>query len=128
MLGERVRDRSGLFRVRVGPVGLEHFAGFLPPGRLARELRTVVGFYCGDPLSFDVEVTLRGDEVPELPLGEDRTLGRLGWTTWVRSRPCGDRSVVFAPPGGGQPAGFPPADWPRSRLWRYADGIGRSEA
>lgn len=95
LLGERVFDRSGKFRVRLGPVGFEHFARFLPPGDEAAQLREIVRFYCGDPLEFDVEVTLRGAEVPETPLGGAGLLGRLAWTSWLKSRPCDDQAVVF---------------------------------
>jgi len=98
LLGERIFDRSGKFRVKVGPVGLERYLEFLPPGRAAGELRSLVEFYCGDPLEFDIQVTLRGEEVPDTPLGERGLLGRLSWTSWLKSGPCGDKTVVFTPP------------------------------
>lgn len=99
LLGERVFDRSGKFRIRVGPVGFEQYVDFLPPGRAAAEMRTLVEFYCGDPLAFDYQVTLRGDEVPDTPLAARGMLGRLSWTSWLKSGPCGDKAVVFAGTG-----------------------------
>ena len=98
LLGERVYDRSGKFRVKIGPVGFEHYLRFLPPGDEAAELRELVTFYCDDPLDFDVQVTLRGDEVPDTPLGEQGMLGRLSWTSWLKSQPSDDKSVTFNVP------------------------------
>lgn len=95
LLGERLYDRSGKFRVRIGPVGFDDYVRFLPPSRGSQELAELVRFYCEDPLECDVQVTLRGDQVPETPLGEHGMLGRLAWTSWLKSAPCGDKSVVL---------------------------------
>lgn len=98
LVGERVYDRAGKFRIRVGPVDFKQYCEFLPPGKAAAELREVVQFFCTDPLEFDLEVTLRKEEVPETPLGERGMYGRLAWTSWVRSGPCPDQSIVFQSP------------------------------
>lgn len=96
LLGERIFDRSGKFRVRVGPVGFDDYAQFLPNGSAAADLAEIVRFYCEDPLEHDISVTLRGEEVPETPLGEPGLLGRLSWTTWLKSQPSEDKSVIFS--------------------------------
>ena len=62
-----------------------------PEGALVEQLS-------GDPLDFDVEVTLKADEVPDLPLGDEGMLGRLSWTSWLKSKPGEEKSVVFRPP------------------------------
>lgn len=108
LLGERIFDRSGKFRLQVGPLGLERYLEFLPPGQAAGELRALVEFYCGDPLEFDIEVTLRGEEVPETPVGQRGLLGRLSWTSWLKSGPCVDKVVIFAPPREGSGGGDAP--------------------
>jgi len=95
LLGERIYDRSGKFRVKIGPVGYDHYVRFLPPGDEAAGLRRLVRFYCGDPLAFDIELTLRGEEVPETPLGGAGLLGRLAWTTWLKAKPSPDKAVIF---------------------------------
>jgi type VI secretion system protein ImpH len=95
LVGERIFDCSGKFRVRVGPVGFDDYLRFLPTGEAAADLSEVIHFYCEDPLQHDVEVTLRGEEVPETPLGRKDMLGRLSWTTWLKSRPSEDKSVIF---------------------------------
>lgn len=103
LVGERIFDRSGKFRVKLGPVGFEDYSRFLPTGSAAAELAQIVKLYCGDPLDFDIQVTLKGDEVPDLPLRGQGFLGRLSWTSWLKSKPCGDKSAIFSVPSG-QPA------------------------
>jgi len=100
LLGERMFDRSGKFRIQVGPIGFDDYRRFLPPGDAAADLAELVHFYCGDPLEFDKQVTLRGEEVPETPLGvpgDHGMLGRLSWTVWLKSKPMPDKAVVFPP-------------------------------
>lgn len=95
LLGERLFDRSGKFRVKIGPVGFDDFVRFLPSGDASSELAELVRFYCEDPLECDAEVTLRGEEVPDTPLGGEGMLGRLSWTSWLKSGPAEDKSVVL---------------------------------
>jgi type VI secretion system protein ImpH len=102
LLGERIFDRSGKFRVKVGPVGFDDYLRFLPTGEATADMRELVHFYCDDPLENDVEVTLRGDDVPETPLGREGPMGRLSWTTWVKSVPSKDQPVIFNAPQQGR--------------------------
>jgi type VI secretion system protein ImpH len=83
-LGERVYDRSSTFRVSVGPVGLDDFLGFLPPGERIAELREIVDLMNGDALDYEVELCLKETEVPPLQLSSDRAM--LGWSTWMGRR------------------------------------------
>lgn len=100
LLGERVFDRAGKFRIKLGPVGFDDYTRFLPNSEATAELAEVTRFFCEDPFDFDVQLTLRGDEVPETPLGEHQFLGRLSWTSWLKSQPCEDKSVIFNTPAG----------------------------
>ncbi len=95
LLGERKHDRSGKFRIRIGPVGLREFEQFIPGQPGAEELRRIVSYFLSDPLLFEVEVILRGEEVPEQQFAERGVIGRLGWSSWSKSRPCPDKSVLF---------------------------------
>jgi type VI secretion system protein ImpH len=101
LVGQRIFDRSGKFRVKVGPVGFDDYTRFLPTGDAVADLGELAHFYCDDPLEHDIEVTLRGEEVPETPLGQPGPLGRLSWTTWLKSQPSEDQPVVFAATGQG---------------------------
>ena len=96
VLGSRVYDRNGKFRIRLGPLGLEGFLRFLPMETDKAELKELVRLYLLDELDFDVEVCLKADEVPPLRLGDEDRPGLLGWTTWCGQRLGEDRCVVFS--------------------------------
>jgi type VI secretion system protein ImpH len=93
--GAQVWDVQTKFRVRLGPLGYGAFLDFLPDPApvVARKayflLVHLVRLYAGLELDFDVQLVLKGGEVPECRLSDDGSVGaRLGWNTWVRSVPC----------------------------------------
>lgn len=92
-LGERVFDRGGTFRVAVGPLGLGAFLDFLPGAPRLTELRELVDLVNGDGLDYDIELSLRREEVPALRLGVEP--GRLGRTTWLGAPPEAAPRVRF---------------------------------
>jgi type VI secretion system protein ImpH len=79
VLGSRIWDVQGSFRIVVGPLDYEQFRGFLPDGAQMLELSALARSFIGAVLSFDVQLILRGPEIPALQLGG----GRLGWNTWL---------------------------------------------
>jgi type VI secretion system protein ImpH len=85
-LGERVWDVQGSFRLHIGPLSYGQFLGFMPEGDDLTRLGELTKLYVGPDLSFDVQLTLKKDEVPMLRLAG---LGapRLGWNTWLRHEP-----------------------------------------
>ena len=90
-------DRAGKFRVIVGPVGWERFQRFLPDGDEFATLVALTRLFVTDPLQFDVEVRLKGEEVPDLRLGGEKPY-RVGWTTWIPADDMEDQAVVFRVP------------------------------
>lgn len=80
MLGERVWDCAGKFRVKVGPVGYSVFERFLPGKESLSRLAAIVRTWTGDALAWDLQVVLARDEVPATRL--DARSG-LGWNTWL---------------------------------------------
>lgn len=95
IVGASVYDRTGKFRVSIGPVDLATFKGFLPNGALMEQLRELVRLYLVDELEFDVEVWLQGDQVPSCVVGGTGEPARLGWTSWPVTQTGPDRAVVF---------------------------------
>jgi type VI secretion system protein ImpH len=94
VLGGRVWDHQGKFRIHLGPLTLAQYEAFLPPspngnpqsrggGTLLRKLVDWVRFYLCFELDWDVRLILKHDEVPALRLGRR---GQLGWTTWLGTR------------------------------------------
>ncbi|MFC1889888.1 type VI secretion system baseplate subunit TssG [Thermodesulfobacteriota bacterium] len=97
-LGQRVFDRTGGFRIALGPMGIEDFDRFLPGNRDLDALSELVGLYSTDRLDFDVELKLMGEEIPECRISSVEPV-MLGWTTWTgRPEGSGYRSVTFRSP------------------------------
>lgn len=93
VVGERVWDVEGKFRIRVGPLHYDQFIEFLPdssPNSHRKSfylLSHLVRFYAGAEFDFDVQLVLRPDAAPPCRLGVDEQFGgRLGWNTWIRNR------------------------------------------
>jgi type VI secretion system protein ImpH len=82
--GSRVWDRQNKFRVRIGPLSLRDYERLLPGGDSLARVVAMVRNYVGDQLTWDLNLSLRRAEVPPLRLGGS---ARLGWSTWVSSRP-----------------------------------------
>jgi type VI secretion system protein ImpH len=98
VLGAKIWDVQGSFRVRLGPLDYDQFLDFMPNGPQMAELAALTRTYAGPSLSYDVQLTLKAADIPPLQLSQDRRAGpQLGWNTWFPSeRPRGDASdAVF---------------------------------
>ncbi|MCE4057987.1 type VI secretion system baseplate subunit TssG [Pseudomonas sp. Au-Pse12] len=82
VLGERVRDRSGKFRIHIRELDWQRFHEFLPIGFGYQPLCALVRFTLRDPLDYDIRLVLRQEEIRELCIGEQNAC-RLGWTSWL---------------------------------------------
>jgi type VI secretion system protein ImpH len=90
IVGDEVWDQQCLARIRLGPLSLDRYLDFLPTGAAYKSLRSLVRFYAGDQLDFEVQLVLKGNETPGSELGsEGNTAPRLGWVTWMKSSPLG---------------------------------------
>lgn len=82
VLGERVRDCGGKFRIHVRQLSWERFHEFLPIGEGYQPFCALVRFTLRDPLDYDIRLVLRHEEIRELRIAEHNPC-RLGWTTWL---------------------------------------------
>lgn len=82
-IGTRVWSRSAKFRLRIGPLSLTDYQRLLPGSASVARLTSIVRAYVGDALDWDVNLVLRGDQVPRAVLGGDT---RLGQTSWIGRR------------------------------------------
>ncbi len=80
ILGERVWDVSGKFRIKLGPLTKQQFASFLPGTRQLVEVAQFTQLYAGNQFDFDIQLELLADEVPAIQLGEQ---SMLGFNTWL---------------------------------------------
>ncbi|HEX8338504.1 MAG TPA: type VI secretion system baseplate subunit TssG [Pyrinomonadaceae bacterium] len=86
--GARVWDAQSKFRVWFGPLKLSQFERLLPAGPDYPAAVRLGRLMCGAELDFDMRLVLKAREVPDCVLGEGGvTRPRLGWTTWLKTRP-----------------------------------------
>ncbi|HMP03793.1 MAG TPA: type VI secretion system baseplate subunit TssG [Gemmatales bacterium] len=95
VIGSRVWNIQSKLRIVVGPLSYRQFLELLPDRQPSTERKTffllshLVRLYIGADLNFDVQLILRAPDVPGTQLKDDGSLGpRLGWNTWVLSRPA----------------------------------------
>ena len=77
VIGERLYDESGKFRIEIGPLRLDAFRDLLPGSEGAVRVDALVRLYASDWLDYDVDLLLRSEEAPPLRLGEASS-ARLG--------------------------------------------------
>jgi type VI secretion system protein ImpH len=102
VIGSRIWEAQGKFRIRLGPLTYQEFVDYLPggsslptqnkdhlpPGRAFRKLAQLARVYVRGEFDYDVQPTLHGHEVPWCQLGGNATPGpRLGLNTWIRNEP-----------------------------------------
>lgn len=85
VLGKQVWDSQNKFRIVIGPMPYHDYCRLLPGGDSQRRLLAWVKNYAGLALDWDVRLILQKAERPALQLGGAT---RLGWSTWLASRPA----------------------------------------
>jgi len=94
--GEQVFDLSGAFNIEIGPVDWATYLEILPDRATHVQTRAMVRLFVADPFSFTLEVKLKPGEVPPTQLTSDGQAGRLGLTSWVRTKDVPETSVIFS--------------------------------
>lgn len=95
MAGARVWQRDLRLRLVIGPLDHAGFVSFLPGGRAARALRSLVTLFTGVTLEYEVALVLRAADVRSVRMEKGQTLGRLGWDAYLVEGVQGaDRSDV----------------------------------
>ena len=88
VVGDRIWDVQSSFRILIGPLTYTQFVGFMPQGEDMRKLAQLTRLFVGPGLGFDVQLTLKKDEVPGCALSDDPATGpRLGQNCWLSSLP-----------------------------------------
>lgn len=82
VMGHRVADRSGKFRVHIQALDWQRFHEFLPTGTGYQPMCALVRFAVRDPLEYDMRLVLAKGEARPLHIGE-HNICRLGWTSWL---------------------------------------------
>ncbi len=82
VLGTRIFDVQGAFRVRLGPLDYPEFADLLPGSPLMRQVADLTRLYVGPSLAFDIQLSIRRDVVPQCRL-DRKTPPMLGLNSWL---------------------------------------------
>ncbi|MBI1745328.1 MAG: type VI secretion system baseplate subunit TssG [Acidobacteria bacterium] len=100
--GRRVWNIQSKFRMVFGPLSLAAFMAFLPFGSAFKPVRELLRFLVGLEFDFDIQLTLKAEEVPGCVMArEGEQAPKLGWTSWLKTRPfTADDSQVILSAGG----------------------------
>lgn len=79
VLGDRVPDATGKFRLWLGPLGIDDYRGYLPGQPSRRRLTDLVGATIRTPLEYDLVLVLHDEEIPAWRLGAPAALGHDAW-------------------------------------------------
>jgi len=69
--GTRIFDRSGKFRIVIGPLQRDRYATFQYDSDNIRQVKALAAWYVNAPLSFDIEVQLERTDLIPVELGKD---------------------------------------------------------
>lgn len=96
MLGRRVWDQGAAVRLDVGPMPLSRLAALLPGSSGHGALRVLLGFALSGGADVEVRLHVPADQVPvsRLSATQPRRAARLGWTSWLSTRPRAEPGVV----------------------------------
>jgi type VI secretion system protein ImpH len=89
VVGERVWEVQSKFRLRIGPLRWSQFRSLMPNGPALRPLCQVTRLYVGPTFDFDVQPTLRPEEIPPCQLTSSAEGPYLGWNTWIPRQTIG---------------------------------------
>jgi len=90
VVGDEVWDTQSTVRVKLGPLSRERYLDFLPRSgsKGYALLNSILKFYCGTEIDFEVQLILDRDQTPGLELSGDTDSNLLlGWTTWIKNSP-----------------------------------------
>lgn len=98
--GQRVANPQAGFELSVGPLPWDDFVSFLPYGGSFVALEQLVRYYVRGALDFYLSVSVQAEEVfPNRPALSAKDGPRLGWTSWLMTRPLKGEPAKIRVPG-----------------------------
>jgi len=79
LIGSRIRDINGKFRIRIAQLDYATYMDFLPGGEAFEQLNTLVNTYTESQWAIGLQLELRADEIPQTKLDGSCRLGANGW-------------------------------------------------
>jgi type VI secretion system protein ImpH len=93
VLGARVWDQAGGVLIALGPMGFREALSFLPNGTAYGQMGTLLGFLLSGAFAVRLQLTINPQDMPPSKLERGGSM-RLGWATWLTSRPRHSPGVV----------------------------------
>lgn len=87
MSGSRVWQRDLRMRLEIGPLDRKSFDAFLPGGKAARALKSMLTMFTGVSLEYEVQLVLAAADVHGASLDDEGRGGRLGWDSFLVTGP-----------------------------------------
>lgn len=89
VVGRRVWDQSAAIRLELGPMPLRQMVPLLPGSKRHALLREILNFTLGGQVEAEIKMLLPKQQVPvsRLWAKTPARLPRLGWTSWLTTRP-----------------------------------------
>ena len=85
--GSRVWQRDLRMRLEIGPLDGASFESFLPGGKAARALKSMLTMFTGVSIEYEVQLVLAAADVRGASLDAKATTGRLGWDSFLVTGP-----------------------------------------
>jgi type VI secretion system protein ImpH len=86
--GTNIWNQQSKFRLQLGPLTFKQFEAFLPDGTAHKKLDSIIRFMVGQEIDYDVQLLLKGRQVPGTIL-TTRAMRKpkLGWTSYLKTVP-----------------------------------------
>lgn len=93
--GSRIWDPQSGFELHLGPLGWQSFVDFLPSGSRFKSFSRLTKFYVRGSFDFSTRITVKAPEIypNRPPLSARGNDLRLGWTTWLLTKPMPGETV-----------------------------------
>ncbi len=96
-MGSEILDRTGKFRITIGPLSRTKFMDLLPGNRQHTLLVFLTDFYISGSLEYDMQLLLAAGEMKSVQLGNP-DCAMLGWNSWIFAGEFNqEATVVFEP-------------------------------
>jgi len=83
LAGDRVWQRDLRVRIVIGPLRRKRFDAFLPGGKAARALSSMLSMMTGVTLEYEIQLVLHAEDVIGTALDPGGGVGRLGWDSFM---------------------------------------------
>ena len=97
ILGERIVEVNGSFRVCVGPLSREHRGDFLPDSDQVQRIHALVDAWCQEPLDWELLVLRASEDIQSACLSGDNPRTRLGINSWLGQPPDASTATTLRP-------------------------------